>query len=302
MQHSFPALGTTWWITCFDERPEADLQTALHAAEAFVQTFESRYSRFQADSLITHLNETGELTNPPTELIELLTYGKQLYLATNTHFNLLTGHVLEARGYDAAYSFTPTDTTVTPGNPITDLIIDDAKITVTNSKVDLGGFGKGYLIDRLAAHVQEQFSWQYFLINGGGDMWASSRHGEPITIYLEHPTKPQHYLGTTTLKDQAFASSSPFKRVWLSATGTYDHIVAPGTVAQEASYIKARRAAWADALATTTLLVPSTESKRLGADDPETTIARFSPETGQFWSTPDFAFTPYAPSGTEHDS
>ena len=292
MQHSFSALGTTWWITVFDERPAAELREAVTGAEALIHRFEAKYSRFKADSLIGRLNEVGQLTTDDPELRSLLAYGKQLYLKTNTHFNFLTGHVQEARGYDASYRFTPASQIPNPGNPITDLQIDDSIIWVTNSKVDLGGFGKGYVIDQVSAYLQEECQLHYFLINGGGDMRATSRQGEPITIYLEHPTKAQHYLGQTTLYEQAFASSSPFKRVWQAEEGTYTHILTSGDAPPVASYLKAPQAAWADAVATTALLATEAELQGLCASEPGTTLARFDPATNRFWSQSDFHFEP----------
>ena len=168
MKHSFNALGTTWWIELFDEINTETLDIVMHDIEFFVSEFEKKYSRINPESAISLLNKNRTLKNPDAHLISLLTYGKGLYLRTNTHFNILTGHILEARGYDADYSFKAQDeTSLVPGNPISDLLISSEKISLHHGNIDIGGYGKGYLIDEVAQRLLELHSLKYFVINAG---------------------------------------------------------------------------------------------------------------------------------------
>lgn len=246
------ALGTRWWIELFEEVPEERLTALKTDCEAFIDTYERNYSRFKHDSLISKLNTDRKLENPSQELIDLLTFGKQKYLETNTLFNILTGHIQEANGYDAEYSFMMADTIPLPGNPVTDLVISGSEITLSGySKVDLGGYGKGFLIDRIAERLQEEHGLKYFLINGGGDMYATSDNEKPIEIHIEHPTEPGTFIGTTTLFNEAFAASSPHKRKWKTKDGEQNHIIGE---AADGSHVKAKSAKEADFLATLKLL------------------------------------------------
>lgn len=287
-QHEFEALGTKWWITIFDETSEETIQGAFGTLERFTREYEARYSRFKSDSLISQLNRERVLMQPDQDCRALLEYGKGLYLRTNTHFNLLTGHILEARGYDASYSFLSHEPEKeTPGNPVTDLLISEEKIELSHGNVDIGGFGKGYLIDELAEILKENFGLQYFLINGGGDMYATSEQEKPIEIYLEHPTKQRHFIHRTTLLNQGFAASSPFKRIWKDKEQTYTHIVTNEAAPRVASFIKAKSARDADAFATTALLLSETELNQL-AQAEHFSVARFTPATNQLWRTVTF--------------
>lgn len=288
MTHEFTALGTKWWIEIFDEISPQALNDAFGIIERFTHDFEKKYSRFKADSLISTLNRERILKNPDEESRALLAYGKQLYLRTNTHFNMLTGHLQEARGYDASYSFVPHESEMLfAGNPVTDLLISPQAITLLHGKVDIGGFGKGYLIDELANILREECALQYFLINGGGDIYATTKHGEPLEIVLEHPTQPAHFIHTTSLSNQGFAASSPFKRVWRHYDKTYTHIITNTEAPQVASFVKAATARDADAFATTALLLFESELSNLAAVA-SLGIARFTPTTNQFWSTKSF--------------
>lgn len=283
---TFEALGTKWWIEIFDDIDEEKGTAVIRDCAFLAHKFNDTYSRFKGDSVISILNRERSFENPSEEYRSILTYGKGLYLRSDSTFNFLVGHVMEARGYDAEYSFTPKDTELKVCNPITDLQISESEITLTCGNVDLGGFGKGYLIDLMAEQLKAT-GIQYFLINGGGDMYATSDCNEPIKIYLEHPTEPGKYIGETSLLNQGFAASSPFKRQWVHEEQTYTHIVSETALEAVASFVKADTAAEADAFATTSLLLSQKHLETLASRE-NFTLTRFSPETNQLWKTVGF--------------
>jgi FAD:protein FMN transferase len=287
MTHTIEALGTKWWIEIFDEIDGETCTSAFDSCTRFIFDFEKNYSRFKSDSLISTLNQTGILLNPPEEIRTLLTYGKNLYLRTNTHFNLLTGQIQETHGYDADYSFTSKEVNPIAGNPIINLSIQPDKITLTAGKIDIGGYGKGYLIDEVGKLLKDKFSIKYFLINGGGDIFATSQHDQPIEIHLEHPTKPNHFIKKITLLNQGFAASSPHKRIWETDKGTFSHIITNSKIPELASFVKAESARDADAFATIALLVGEAELLNI-AEQENLSVARFSPMNGTLWQTNDF--------------
>jgi len=282
MQHSFKALGTTWWIEVFDYLATDQFEAVIVDIEQLVSVFEDRYSRFKPDSYLTLLNTNRLLHNPDPSFIDLLTYGKNLYTQTSGYFNILTGHILEARGYDSSYSLVDTGSVnLTPGNPQTDLLLSTEQIVLKHGNVDLGGYGKGYLIDLVAKRLKEKHACQFFLINGGGDLYATTNQTKPIEIILEHPTKEQVGIYTTTLTNQGFAASSPHKRQWPTATGQQNHIVSPTEINPQATFIKASSAALADALATTALVMPPPKLSILIASE-SVGLATFNPMTNEF--------------------
>lgn len=291
-QFTFEAIGTHWWIEIFDDISDEELEVTKGRLELLSSTFNAEYSRFCDDSYIGILNRERQLEKPTEECRALLAHGKQLYLRSNGSFNLLVGHILEARGYDAKYSFEAKDAggaDAPPAcNPLTDLIISENEITLTCGNVDLGGYGKGWLIDKLASDLKAH-GIEHFLINGGGDMYATSDRGsEAITIYLEHPTEAGRYLMEILLLNQGFAASSPFKRQWKSSNKTYDHVVTLGDTPQVATFVKAATATDADAFATVAMLWPEASLPALAATE-NLAIARFDPSTSQLWQTVNFS-------------
>jgi thiamine biosynthesis lipoprotein len=292
MKHSFNALGTTWWIEIFDNVDSESLDIVFNDIECFVSDFEKKYSRFRADSDVSILNTQRRFENPDEHFQALLSYGKNLYVRTNTYFNILTGHILEARGYDSNYSFQAKDESLLkPGNPISDLTITSEVVEIGHGNIDIGGYGKGYLIDEVADRLLHRHELKYFIINAGGDIFATSNQSQPIEIYLEHPQLKNIVIQKTTLFHQGFAASSPFKRKWRSSDGsTHNHLINNQAQSEIATFIKTSTACEADVFATTALLTPPSEMQKL-VETEQLAIAFYDPETKQLTSNKSF-FSP----------
>ena len=277
------ALGTRFYIEICDEVTSPTLAEIIHDTGLFLSQFETRYSRFLPDSLVNILNRERFLSHPDSEFIAILEYGQNLTNRTDGLFNMLLGKTLEARGYDSDYSFIPSNTKQEDfemPNPLTDLKIDSTTIHLDNGNLDLGGFGKGYVIDLLATHLKITHNLKYFLINGGGDIYATSNYGAPFTIYLEHPLETQTYLGTTEILNQGFAASSPHKRSWVHNGTTYNHIIDTkraytNSKLCDASFIIADNCVEADAFATVALLIFEKDLRNL-ADENKLAYTTFS--------------------------
>jgi len=177
------------------------------------------------------------------------------------------GHILEARGYDGAYSFIDKGSAaLEPGNPLTDLLISDTEIKLLYGNLDIGGYGKGWLIDKLAFALADRFGVQQFLINGGGDLYVTHQNNQPVEIYLENPMRPGTLVGSTKLMNRGFACSSPHKRSWTNTAGIDQNHIVTNTTMRDATYVTASTAVAADAFATTFLLTSRAETARLVAD------------------------------------
>jgi len=261
------ALGTTWWIEIFDVLSPEMRAVVYDDCSHFLNQFEQTYSRFNPNSIISKLNRDRYIDHPSPECYDLLQYGHRLYARSQGQFNMLVGDTLINRGYDAQYSFTPTGLVDSIPNVHDALVINRERITVSSGSIDIGGFGKGYAIDILVARLREQYAIDEFLINGGGDMYGTSQQGKPITIYLEHPLTLNSAIGTTTIFNQGFAASSPHKRSWTYEGKIHSHIVhvSPQSLSRlaestpDAVFVKALRAADADAFATVGLVTSEPE-------------------------------------------
>lgn len=258
------ALGTTWWVEVFDTLSNQRRDELTKSITTLLLSIESRFSRFCNESLVGTLNATRRVHTNDPDLAELITLGRDMYRRTRGAFNILIGDALIARGYDQAYSLTTHERPVNIGNPLTDLTYTKGTWDLAAGILDLGGIGKGWAIDQIAEQLYSDGITE-FLINGGGDMFGTTEQGRPITIFLEHPTAPETFLGTVTIMNQGFAASSPHKRRWRIKTGEVSHIVHECNDI-DASFIIAPSAVTADLLATTALLLPALEFHTLAAD------------------------------------
>ena len=93
----------------------------------------------------------------------------------------------------------------------------------SNFKIDLGGLGKGFLIDKIAKELQV-VGVKYFSINGGGDIYATSDYEEPLTFELEHPQNQKMSIGQIKIKNLGLACSAPNRRQWKDKiSGEFNH-------------------------------------------------------------------------------
>lgn len=68
-----------------------------------------------------------------------------------------------------------------------------------NTVIDLGGLGKGWMIDHIAGIMREH-GHEYFLVNGGGDLYVNA--SQPVEFALEHPTEDGMGIGSTRIKSR----------------------------------------------------------------------------------------------------
>jgi FAD:protein FMN transferase len=256
-------IGTHWWFRIYDGIESSQYYRSVIIQE--IEKFENAYSRFLPSSQISRLNRDRELINPSFELSELLAIGKNFYTITSGLFNPAIGHILENRGYDSEYTFQNKGQD-RQATSFCDLVnISKGKIVLTGKgNIDLGGYGKGYLIDKLVKIFRDQLGLQHFLINGGGDIFASGI--EPHEVILEHPFALGYELGRINLQNQALGCSSNRKRTWKDQkTGEeFGHIIDPynlGSKLDFGSFVIASDTLTADVVATVICFLGDDEEK-----------------------------------------
>lgn len=246
MQLTLDALGTRWWITV----PKMKEDAASKLREV-ITIFEDDYSRFKSDSFIGKLNAKKHLDMPPEELVNMLTYALDVYIQTNGVFNISIGSELEKSGYGIEI-----DKNSKISKDLTqDINVEKDKITISNYvRLDLGGFGKGWLIEKLSVFLQNE-GYDNFFINGGGDI---TTRGDAQEILIENPSDSAEYIGTVNLENNSLASSSNLKRRWEASGKTHSHIKHPkGKVNEDvlSVHVLAPSILFADTFATIFLLV-----------------------------------------------
>lgn len=255
---TFESIGTHWWFESLEhENPlRPDVKKALKEA---ADAFDHLYSRFRPDSLVGELNSHGQLQDPTQELLDMLAFCEEMFLATDGAFNITVGGTLHRLGYGSRGLAAPVR------HDFWDLVqYDHSRITIPpHTTIDTGGYGKGWLIDSLAALLRE-YGYAQFLINGGGDLFVQSN--EPVTIGLEHPYDPSLSVGETQIIRGALAVSGAVKRSWRHAGKTYHHIIDPRSESSTNNgvagvYVRASSALVADVMATVLMIRPDLKAE-----------------------------------------
>ncbi len=210
----------------------------LTAAEQVFHDMEARFSRFRPDSELTQFNTAAgsEVTVSP-QLLQLLDLA--------TYYNRETGRIfepailpqLEAAGYDRSFEYVPrcgdaTPRQAPPGHTsIADLRIDYKRRTIVaplETRVDLGGIGKGCAVDAAAATLAPA---RDFLVNAGGDIFAAGNGPDGIgwPVAVSDPEDDDRDLDLVILYDQAIATSTTARRRWQRGHIWQSHIIDPRT-------------------------------------------------------------------------
>ncbi len=252
---NYPALGTYFWIEVFEDLPLEKISEISEIIKKEITDFENKYSRFKSDSLVSILNQNSKLENSPTDLIEMINISFKISELTNNTFNICLLNQLEKSGYDAKLTFKEKDFNLPIIVPASELlkIVGRSIYLEKDYKVDLGGIGKGFLVDKISKIIKDNFGINYFLVNGGGDIFVTSDNGNPVEINLQNPINNLEFIGSVYLKNQALCASSPFKRKWKGSVTNkiYSHIVDSNGVNKfNSSFVVGDNSVTCDAIAT----------------------------------------------------
>ncbi len=254
----FDSIGSRFWIERLDDSA-IDRKTQAQIV-AYAERIDDTYSRFKPTSLISKLARTGTVKHPSVELRSMLDYARRMHQASEGVFNITVAGVLHQMGYgDPEYG---------------DEVLRDPWQVITWSKdelrvppglmLDFGGFGKGWMIDEMAAILRRN-GIEQFIVNGGGDLFV--QHCEPVEFFLENPHNPGYSLQSVFIQHGALAGSDTVKRSWQTEEGAKKHhIIDPATSDSSdsgitASYVIAPTALLADTLATIIIVRPDLASK-----------------------------------------
>jgi len=222
----FQGIGTHWKVLYFVPEEIDDVSSWKSSLERkilqTVELFDQRYSRFRKDSLVWQLAlSTKKQHKISDEFADILSFGFKLKELTKGRFNPAVGFVLESLGYDSEYSFQ--EKTISQKISL-EWKLENLKLHTPNPVLfDIGAWGKGYLIDMVAA-VLESEGVKHYLVDGGGDVRGTSKpDNTPWKVPLVHPLKEQQAFAVVELKNFALACTGSTLR----AFGNYHHLVDP---------------------------------------------------------------------------
>jgi len=217
-------------------------EDASAAMAAVLQEFDRLHRAYHAwqPSELTGLNAAiarGEPATVSVELATMLADAQQIAATGDGLFDPALGALIALWGFHTD-EFVPRRPepdalgTVLAERPrMSDLVIEGTRVESRNPAVqlDLGGYAKGYALDRAAAILREK-GIANALINIGGNVMALGRKGEaPWRLGIQHP-RDSGPLATLPLYDgEAIGTSGDYQRYFELNGVRYTHLLDPRT-------------------------------------------------------------------------
>jgi len=213
---------------------------ARQAVNEVMQEFQRLHNLLHAwqPSELSELNAAfakGESKAVSPELAAMLRDAAQLSQQSQGLFNPAIGGLVQLWGFhaDEFKAALPDEQQITvlvAANPqMSDIVFDQDKVRSNNKAVrlDLGGYAKGYALDRAAEILRKQ-GIRNALINIGGNVLALGQHGKrPWRVGIQHPRKPGA-LATLELRDgEAIGTSGDYQRYFMLGSTRYCHLIDP---------------------------------------------------------------------------
>ena len=223
-------------ITWGAPEPQARAATA-----AVLQEFDRLHRAYHAwePSELTALNTAIAAGTPQIpvspELATLLADAKAIAATGDELFNPALGQLIALWGFHTD-TFTPTRpapdalaAAIKARPSMADLTINGSTVSSRNRavQIDLGGYAKGYALDR-AATLLRQRGISNALINIGGNVMALGSKGEyPWRVGIQHPREARP-LASLPLRDgEAIGTSGDYQRFFELDGERYCHLLDP---------------------------------------------------------------------------
>jgi len=222
---------------------DASEDTSRAAVAEVLREFDRLHRAYHAwePSELTALNSAiaaGQASIPVSpELAAMLTDAKAIAATGDELFNPALGHLIALWGFhtDTFKPLRPDPAelaaAISAHPQMADLNIADNRVTSRNPAVqlDLGGYAKGYALDRAAAILKAR-GVTNALINIGGNVLALGRKGDtPWRVGIQHPREPRP-LATLPLRDgEAIGTSGDYQRFFELDGERYCHLLDPRT-------------------------------------------------------------------------
>jgi len=233
---SFRAMGTLCQITVGGvsrERARSFLDGAVH----WVADFESRYSRFLPDSLISRISAAagGDWVKVDAETEQLLAMCHELHFMTRGAFDPTALPLIRLWNWKAQPPGVPDAAAIEAararvGWRHVQRRKGAVRLPVAGMSLDLGGLGKEYAVDRVLQFARAE-GLHSVLVDFGQDIAVGSAPpGRPAWhVGLQDPRDPARCWTSLAVVDRAVATSGDYLRCFEVNGRRYGHIIDPRT-------------------------------------------------------------------------
>jgi thiamine biosynthesis lipoprotein len=228
-------MGTRIYVELWD-RDGQHAQAAIDAVMTEMRRIDELMSHYKPESQLSQINaraavEPVQVDKELFDLIKLSTHYSQI---TEGAFDITyasVGHL-----YDYPHHVKPTDEQIKAALPAVNwrnMLLDPVHHTVRfehkGMRIDLGGIGKGYAVDR-GIDILKSRGIDHALVTAGGDSRIiGDRNGRPWLVAIRHPDDERKVVTRIPLSDTAISTSGDYERFFDENGVRYHHIIDPRT-------------------------------------------------------------------------
>ncbi len=214
------AMATEWSITAYPREGQSVETLGALLDEVFegVDQLESVISEWKPDSRTSYVNNHAAEgpVRVPAELMDLLVVSKELYERTGGTFDVTVGPLSKLYGFYEGRGHVPTKEELSEAiarvgmNKVTlDRVAGTVRFETPDMRLDFGGVGKGFAIDRAVAQLQARGITRALLNAGTSSVYAmGTPPGEPgWKVHVRHPYNQGESMATLILADESLSTS-----------------------------------------------------------------------------------------------
>ncbi len=281
--YSFDYFNTVTTIIGYEETQEEFAKTLVVIKEGlkkYHRLYDIYHTYDGVNNLCTVNRTVGgvhQVVTVEKEIIDLLTYAKEMYTLTDGRVNVAMGAVLSIwHQYRSQGIKNPANATLPPEEAlnaaaehvnIADLIIDEENSTVfladPKMTLDVGAIAKGYAVE-MVAQMMEEAGMTGYILNVGGNVRTIGHHpdGSKWSVGLENPgiDGAGDYISYLKISDLSLVTSGTHQRFYEVDGVPYHHIIDPDTLMPGTRYLSVSilcpHSGYADALSTALFNMP----------------------------------------------
>jgi FAD:protein FMN transferase len=234
-QRTDAIMGTRIYVEVWTD-DAAKGEAAIDAVMAEMRRIDELMSHYKPESQLSLINARAaqEPVQVDPELFDLIKLSTHYSEITEGAFDITyasVGHL-----YDYPHHVRPTEEQIKaalPGVNWRNMLLDPVNHTVRfehpGMRIDLGGIGKGYAVDRCIAILQAR-GFQHALVTAGGDSRIiGDRMGRPWVIGIRNPDDKSKVVTRIPIVNSAMSTSGDYERYFDEGGVRYHHIIDPRT-------------------------------------------------------------------------
>ena len=235
MERTEAIMGTRCYVELWADDPVKG-NDAIDAVMAELRRIDDLMSHYKPESQLSQINQYAneravQVDKELFDLIKLSTHYSQI---TEGAFDITYASV--GYLYDYPRHIRPTEEQIREKLPSVNwrnMLLDEEHHTVRfehpGMRIDLGGIGKGYAVDRGIDILKARGIARALVTAGGDSRIIGDRMGRPWLVAVRHPDNPNKVVTRIPLSNSAVSTSGDYERYFDEGGVRYHHIIDPRT-------------------------------------------------------------------------